>query len=90
MIGRRVRSFWGDLGVVVRWEPLTAAMTDALVLFEEDKHSRGVWEKFACACGGVWAVKLDRPSSQGGHPINGAIPWPACPANKSWPTGRSW
>jgi len=55
-----------------------------------EQPSRGVWEKFACACGGVWAVKLDRPSSQGGHPINGAIPWPDCPSKKAWPTGRSW
>ena len=38
MIGRRVRSFLGDLGVVVRWEPLTAAMTDAPVLFEDGKE----------------------------------------------------
>ena len=31
MIGRRVRTFWGETGVVVQWEPLLHSMTDALV-----------------------------------------------------------
>lgn len=31
MIGRRVRTFWGQTGVVEKWEPLGAAMSDALV-----------------------------------------------------------
>lgn len=31
MIGRRVRTAWGETGQVVQWEPLGAAMCDALV-----------------------------------------------------------
>lgn len=35
MIGRRVREFWGTVGTVERWEPLGAAMCDALVIHDD-------------------------------------------------------
>jgi len=38
MIGRRVRSVWGDIGEVRRWEPLSSGMTDTLVRFEDGKE----------------------------------------------------
>lgn len=31
MVGRQVRTLWGETGRVIRWEPLGHAMTDALV-----------------------------------------------------------
>lgn len=34
MIGRRVQAFWGEVGTVVRWEPLSAAMHDTLVRYD--------------------------------------------------------
>jgi hypothetical protein len=54
------------------------------------RPTTGILESFACTCGGCWAVKLDRPAAKGGHPLNGAIRWPACPHSKDWPTGRRW
>lgn len=40
MIGRKVRSPWGETGTAVRWEPLSPAMCDVLV-----RHGDGqeVW-----------------------------------------------
>jgi hypothetical protein len=40
MIGRRVRTFWGEQGKVVEWEPLGEAMCDALV---EQDNGQKVW-----------------------------------------------
>jgi hypothetical protein len=34
MIGRRVRSVWGEHGVVVDWQPLGSALTDTLIELE--------------------------------------------------------
>lgn len=40
MIGRRVKAPWDGEGEVVKWEPLGAAMCDALVRFD---NGREVW-----------------------------------------------
>jgi hypothetical protein len=39
VLGRRVKPLWSPVGVVVRWEPLSAAMTDALVLADDGSES---------------------------------------------------
>lgn len=38
MIGRRVRSWCGATGTVLRWEPLSAAMTDTLLREESGRE----------------------------------------------------
>ena len=38
MIGRKVKTFWGDKGEVTKWEPLGAAMCDVLVLHDDGKN----------------------------------------------------
>jgi hypothetical protein len=37
VIGRRVKTFWGETGVVVQWEPLLHSMTDALVRHDDGR-----------------------------------------------------
>ena len=38
MVGRLVRTFYGEIGTVVKWEPLGPALTDTLVEYEDSKR----------------------------------------------------